>query len=219
MIFFVLSAWTFLRAVFGDAASVSLENAALRYQLVVLQRSVARPKVCQRDRFFLVWLSRLWKGWRASLIIVQPGTILAWHRQGFKLYWRWKSRTRAVGRPPIDRDIRDLIRRMARENPTWGRRRIQAELHFLGYDVAELTIAKYMRRRSPRPIPTWRTFLAAHLREIAAVDFFVVPTPHFSPALCLRHSPPRSPRTRACQRHQPSDRDVGGTPGYRRLSL
>jgi putative transposase len=65
---------------------------------------------------------------------------------------------------------------MARENPTWGRRRIQAELRFLGYNVAELTIAKYMRRRSPRPSPTWRTFLAAHLREIAAVDFFVVPT-------------------------------------------
>ena len=176
MSFLVLSVWTFLRAVFGDAATVTLENVALRYQLVVLQRSVARPKVCRRDRIFLIWLSRLWKGWRSSLVIVQPATVLAWHRQGFRLYWRWKSRTRAVGRPPIDRDIRDLIRRMARENPTWGRRRIQAELRFLGYDVAELTIAKYMPLRSPRPSSTWRTFLAAHLGEIAAVDFFLVPT-------------------------------------------
>jgi len=83
-----------------------------------------------------------------------------------------------------------LIRRMARENPTWGRRRIQAELRFLGYDVAELTIAKYMRRRSPRPSPTWRTFLETHLREIAAVDFFVVPTLTFRllfAFLVLRH--------------------------------
>jgi putative transposase len=179
MIFLVLSAWTFLRAVFGDAVTVTLENVALRYQLVVLQRSVARPRVCRRDRIFLVWLARLWTGWRASVVIVQPATVLAWHRQGFQLYLRWKSRTRVVGRPPIDRDIRDLIRRMACENPTWGRLRIQAELHFLGYDVAELTIAKYMRRRPPRPSPTWRTFLGAHLHEIAAVDFFVVPTPTF----------------------------------------
>jgi hypothetical protein len=171
-----LGVWTFLRALFGDAAAVSLENVALRYQLVVLQRSVGRPRICQWDRIFWVWLSRIWTGWRSSVVIVQPATVLAWHRQGFQLYWRWKSRPPAVGRPLILKEIRDLIRRMARENRTWGRRRIQAELRFLGYDVAELTIAKYMQRRSPRPSPTWRTFLAAHLREIAAVDFFVVPT-------------------------------------------
>ena len=176
MIFLVLSVWTFIRALFGNATAVSLENVALRYQLVVLQRSVGRARVRRRDRIFWVWLARLWKGWRSSLVIVQPATVRAWHRQGFQLYWRWKSRTPAVGRPLIAREIRDLIRRMARENPTWGRRRIQAELRFLGYHVAELTIAKYMRRQSPRPSPTWRTFLAAHLREIAAVDFFVVPT-------------------------------------------
>jgi putative transposase len=110
------------------------------------------------------------------LLIVQPATVLAWHRKGFQLYWRWKSRTRVGGRPPIARDLRCLIRRMASENPTWGRRRLQAELRFLGYEVAELTIAKYMRRRSPRPSPTWRAFLETHCHEIAAVDFFVVPT-------------------------------------------
>jgi putative transposase len=160
MIVLVLGVWTFLRALFTGAAAISLENAALRSQLAVLQRSVRRPKICRWDRLFWVWLSRLWPGWRSSLLIVQPATVLAWHRKGFRLYWRWKSRTRVGGRPPIARDLRCLIRRMASENPTWGRRRLQAELRFLGYEVAELTIAKYMRRRSPRPspsgAPSWR---------------------------------------------------------------
>src|SRR4029453_17645588 len=90
--------------------------------------------------------------------------------------WRWKARPPPVGPPKLDAEIRRLIRRMARENPTWGRRRIQAELALLGYHVAELTVAKYIYRTSPRPSPTWRIFLAAHLREMVAVDFFVVPT-------------------------------------------
>ena len=190
MIFFVRGVWIFLRALCVDAANVSFENIALRQQLAVLQRAVPRPKVYQRDRLFWVCVSRLWSGWRSTLLIVQPATVLAWHRKGFQLYWRWKSRTRTPGRPPIDREIRDLIRRMARENPTWGRRRIQAELRFLGYHVAELTVAKYMRRRSRQPSPTWRTFLETHLREIAAVDFFVVPTLTFRllfAFLVLRH--------------------------------
>ena len=144
----VLGVWTFL-TLLGSSAAVTLENVALRHQLAALQRSVARPRLRRRDRIFWISLSRLWVGWRASLVIVQPATVLAWHRQGFQLYWRWKSRRRAAGRPPIDRNIRTLIRRMARDNPTWGRRRIQAELRFLGYEVAALTVAKYMRRRSP----------------------------------------------------------------------
>jgi putative transposase len=111
-----------------------------------------------------------------SLVIVQPATVPAWHRQGFRLYWRWKSTPHRVGRPKLDAEIRHLIRRMARENPTWGRRRIQAELALLGYRVAELTVAKYMHRASPRPSPTWRAFLTAHARDIVAVDFFLVPT-------------------------------------------
>jgi hypothetical protein len=112
------------------------------------------------------------------------------HRRGFPLYWRCKSRPNPVGRPRLDPELRDLIRRMARENLTWGRRRIRAELALLGYEVAELTVAKYMHRPSPRPSPTWRAFLAAHARELAAIDFFVVPTFTFR-LLCafvvLRH--------------------------------
>jgi len=186
----VLGVWAFVRALLVTSAAVSLENVVLRHQLAVLQRSVGRPRLRRRDRIFWVGLSRLWAGWRSSLVMVQPATVLAWHRQGFQLYWRWTSRSRAAGRPPIDLEIRTLIRRMARENPTWGRRRIQAELGFLGYEVAGLTVAKYMRRPSPRPSSTWRTFLEAHIGDIVAIDFFVVPTLTFRLLfgfLILRH--------------------------------
>jgi putative transposase len=173
----VMGFWTFLRAVLLGSAAIALENMALRHQLRVLQRSVTRPRLSRWDRVFWVRLSRLWASWRASLLIVQPATVLAWHRQGFRLYWRWKSRPNPVGRPRLDAGLRDLIRRMARENPTWGRRRIRAEVALLGYAVAELTVAKYMRRRtSSWPSPTWRAFLHAHLRETVAVDFFLVST-------------------------------------------
>ena len=117
--------WTFLRALLFGSAAIALENLALRHQLVVLQRAVARPRLTRWDRILWVWLSRLWASWRSSLVIVQPATVLAWHRKGFQLYWRWKSRANPVGRPRLDPEIRRLIRRMARENPTWGRRRIQ----------------------------------------------------------------------------------------------
>ena len=173
---YVIGLWTFLRAVLFGSAAVAIENLALRHQLLVLQRSVGRPRLARWDRILWVWLSRVWVGWRSSLAIVQPATVLAWHRQSFQLYWRWKSRPNPVGRPKLDAEIRDLIRRMAKENPTWGRRRIRAELALLGYEVAELTVVKYMHRMSPRPSPTWRAFLATHARDIVAVDFFLVPT-------------------------------------------
>ena len=173
---FVIGLWTLLRAWLLGSTTIALENLALRHQLLVLQRSVVRPHLSRWDRILWVWLSRLWTDWRASLVIVQPATVLAWHRRGFQLYWRWRSKPNPVGRPRLDPELRQLIRRMARENPTWGRRRIRAELALLGYCVADLTVAKYMCRTSPRPSPTWRAFLAAHLREMVAVDFFVVPT-------------------------------------------
>jgi hypothetical protein len=103
-------------------------------------------------------------------------SVLAWHRQGVRLYWRWKSRPKPVGRPRLDHELRQLIRRMARDNPTWGGRRIRAELALLGYEVAELTVAKYMRRTAPRPSPRWRTFLDTHRRDLVAIDFLLVST-------------------------------------------
>jgi integrase len=125
---FVIGLWTLLRVLLFGAAAVTLENLALRHQLLVLQRSVSRPRLARWDRILWVWLSRLWTSWRSSLVIVQPATVLAWHRQGFRLYWRWKSKPHRVGRPKLDAEMRHLIQRMARENPTWSRRRIRAEL-------------------------------------------------------------------------------------------
>jgi putative transposase len=152
----VIGLWTFLRTWLLGSTTIALENLALRHQLLVLQRSVTRPRLSRGDRVFWVWLSRLWAGWRTTLVIVQPATVLAWHRRGFQRYWHRKSRAKPVGRPRLAPELRQLIRRMARENPTWGRRRIRAELALLGYEVAELTITKYMHRTSPRPSPTWR---------------------------------------------------------------
>jgi hypothetical protein len=116
----------------------------------------------------------VWRGWRPSRIVVQPETVLRWHREGFRLYWRWKSRKRC-GRPNLDAEIRALIRRMSRDKPTWGRRRIRSGLPLLGYEVAELTVAKYRVRGGKPPSQGWRVFLANHAPEIAAIDFFTVP--------------------------------------------
>jgi hypothetical protein len=142
----------FLRALFTGSAAIALENLALRHQRIVLQRSVPRPRLARWDRIVWVWLCRWWTGWRSSLLIVQPATVLAWHRQGFQLYWRWKSKTNPAGRPRLDAAIRQLIGRMARENPMWGRRRIHAGLAVLGDEVAELTVvstctARHLGRR------------------------------------------------------------------------
>jgi putative transposase len=165
------------------------ENLALRHQLGILQRSVNRPKLRQRDRILWVWLSRLWPNWRSCLLIVKPDTVIRWHRDGFRLYWRWKSRKKP-GRPKIDAVIRNLIRRMSLENAAWGSPRIQSELALLGYTVDQSTVAKYMFRHRKPPSQTWRTFLANHVPDIAAIDFFVVSTATFRILYCfvvLRH--------------------------------
>ncbi len=106
---FVIGLWTFFRALLFGSAAIALENLALRHQLAVLQRSVRRPRLSRWDRILWVWLSRVWTDWRASLVLVQPATVLAWHRQGFQIYWRWKSRRNPVGRPRLDGNIRHLI--------------------------------------------------------------------------------------------------------------
>ena len=120
---------------------------------------------------------------------MKPETVVRWHRQGFRLYWRWKSRGK-TGRPTTDAEIRSLIRRMARENSTWGAPRIHSELQLLGYVVAESTVAKYMCRPRKPPSQTWRTFLENHVGDIASIDFLVVPTVRFRLLYCfvvLRH--------------------------------
>ena len=134
-------------------------DVALRHQLGALQRGIKRPRLRQRDPILWVWLSRPWSGWRESLTIVKPETVIRWHRDGFKLYWRWKSRKRRPGRPKINADIPSLIRRMCRENATWGAPRIRSELQLLGYVVAESTVAAYMIRNRKPPVPPFHSVL------------------------------------------------------------
>ena len=171
--------FVFVRALLRSQGELAAENLALRQQLAILKDGTKRPRLRPRDRVFWVWLSRLWAGWRSALLIVQPATVVRWHRQGWKLYWRWKSRAKKPGRPPIWREIRDLVRRMCHENPTWGAPRIHSELRLLGYDVSETTVDKYMVRHRKPPSQTWRTFLDNHARDIVAIDFFAVPTATF----------------------------------------
>jgi hypothetical protein len=168
-----------IRAVLGDRIGLAAENLALRQQLAVLRREVKRPRLRPRDRVFWAWLCRLWEDWRSSLVIVRPETVVRWHRQGFRLYWRRKSRSRRDGRPALDADVRALIRRMCVANPTWGAPRIHGELLKLGIGVAETTVAKYMPRRGKPPSPSWRAFLDNHVKDLVSIDFFTVPTATF----------------------------------------
>jgi len=169
----------FLRGVLRNRTELAAENLALRQQLAILQQKSKTPRLRRRDRIFWALLSRFWANWRSSLLIVQPDTVVSWHRQGFKLYWRWKSRKGKVGRPKIKTEIRNLIRRISRENPLWGTPRIQSELAILGHVVAESTIDEYRVHHRKPPSQTWRTFLDNHVKDIVAIDFFTVPTATF----------------------------------------
>ncbi len=180
----------FLRSLLRTQTELAAENLALRQQLAILEHNSKRPRLRKPDRIFWAWLSRLWPNWRSALLVVQPETVVRWHQQGFKLYWRWKSRSRKPGRPKIDAEIRELIRRMSLENPFWGTPRIQSELRLLGYEASKATVDKYKIRRRKPPSQTWRTFLDNHVRDIVAVDFFTVPTATFRILFCfivLRH--------------------------------
>lgn len=167
-----------LADVFKSRSRLAAENLCLRRQLVVLKRRQVRPLLHDADRRFWV-LACCWFGdWRDSLIIVKPDTVIRWHRKGWRAYWRWRStRSKRAGRKRTTPEIRELIRRMARENPLWGQRRIQAELARLGISVGARTVAKYMRcPSSASPSPGWRQFLAEHRQEIWACDLFTVQT-------------------------------------------
>ena len=167
-----------LRSAVRTHRELALENLALRQQLAVWKARQSRPRLTEADRIFWVLLSRLWTNWRHSLQLVQPETVVRWHRDGFRRYWAWKSRRRA-GRPAISTEVRDLIRRMSRANPLWGAPRIHGELLKLGLTVSEATVSKYMVRPRRPPSQVWRAFLKNHARELIALDFFTVPTATF----------------------------------------
>jgi transposase InsO family protein len=169
----------FLFSCFRSRSALARENLVLRQQLsVALHRGIC-PRLSVFDRLFWAALSRCWSDWADALAIVKPATVIRWHRLLFKSYWRRKSRP---GRKPISRETIALIGRLHDSNPTWGAPRIHGELLLLGIDVSEATISRYLkpRRRTPRrPSQTWRTFLANHAPDIAAIDFFTVPTATF----------------------------------------
>ncbi len=170
-----------IAALFMPKALLVAENLCLRQQLVVQRRRNLRLQIEDADRRFWILACRMFSGWRESLLVVKPETVLAWHRKGWRAYWRWRSRPRGIGgRRRIPLELSALIRRMAAENALWGQRRIQAELARLGFKVSERTVAKYMRRPYDGvPSPGWRTFLERHATDIWACDFFCVQTIFF----------------------------------------
>ena len=172
--------FAFLRSWFQSRLQLQAEIVALRHQIIVLRRSQkGRVHLRAADRLFWVWLSRLWSGWRAALAIVKPATVISWHRQGFRLYWAWRSRRGTPGRPPVSHEVRDLIRKMSLANPLWGAPRIHGEFLKLGIEVSQATVATYMARPRKPPSQAWRTFLNNHVKDLVSTDFFVVPTISF----------------------------------------
>ena len=166
-----------VRALVLDRQRLALENLALRQQVAVLRRGVKRPKLEDNDRIFWIGLMRLLSTWRETLAIVQPETVIAWHRRGWRYYWRRKSKAMKIGRPSIGWDLVALIKRLSRENPLWGAPKIVQELAVLGHEVGETTVAKYMvKHRPPDRSQRWRTFIRNHMDVTIACDFFTVPT-------------------------------------------
>jgi len=173
----------FLRLCLRFPTALAAENLFLRKQLALYQeRQVAPRRATNTTRFALAWLSR-WFDWHQALVLVQPATLLHWHRQGFGPLWRWKSR---AGRPSIPTDLQVLIRRMAQENPTWGQERIANELLLkLGLRVSPRTVRKYMPKRGDHGYgkratsQRWRTFVRNHAQAIVACDFCVIVTATF----------------------------------------
>jgi transposase InsO family protein len=166
---------TVVANLFKSRRRLELENLFLRHQLNIALRRAPQRQLRGSDRALLVWMTWLWPSLLRLSRVVQPDTILRWHRAGSRTYWRWKSRGRP-GRPRVGREVRELIRRMSTENPLWGAPRIHGELLKLGFEIAESTVSKYMIRRRGPPSQTWRTFLRNHADAIAAIDLCVVPT-------------------------------------------
>ena len=183
---------TFIGLKIRITSYLAAQNLALRQQLAVMKRTNKRPKLKTLDRLFWVLLSRIWSPWRKSLIIVKPETVVRWHRNGFKLFWKFKSKPKGQGRPHINREIYDLVTKIATANPSWGAPRIHGELLRLGFEVSERTVSKLMPRHpvNEKRSQSWRTFLNNHAYK-CSIDFFVVPTATFKilfVLVILRHS-------------------------------
>src|SRR6266436_3875441 len=180
-----------VRSRLKSRARLEAENIVPRQQVIVLSRkSPSRVWLRSIDRLIFVWMYRPFPSILNAITVVKPETVIRWHQRGFRAYWRWKSRRRG-GRPKIDREIRDLIRGMSKENSLWGAPRIHGELLMLGIEVAESTVARYMMRRLGPPSQGWKTFLRNHAAGIASLDLFVVRTISFKllyGLVILRHA-------------------------------
>jgi hypothetical protein len=171
-----------VRSLFVSRGALVLENLALRQQLAAYERTCKRPRLRTADRVFWVWLSKLWPKWSSVLLIVKPQTVIGWHRQGFKLYWRQRSRRIGLGRPAIALEHIAFIQMMSRDNPSWGEDKIDEELRVkFGVGHSTSTIRKYMTRRRPRGDgQRWRTFIKNHSHEVFACDFMTQYTALFA---------------------------------------
>src|SRR4029450_4466126 len=167
-------------SLFKSKSRLEAENAALRHQLIVLQRKVGGPvPLTGRDLLFFVQLYRGFASVLKAVTIIRPETLVRWHRAGFRRYWRWKSRNLGGG-PRINADLRGGIRRMSVENVLWGAPHIHGELLKLGFAVAQSTVTKYMAKGRGPSSQGWGTFVRNHAPNIAALDLFVVPTIGFN---------------------------------------
>lgn len=165
-----------------------LENLALRQQFSVMIPKRLRGRLTSSDKLFWALLCCIWSGWKRAILIVQPETVIRWHRAGFKLYWKWFSRKQAVvGRKPTSRKLRELIFRIVAENRTWGAPRIHGELKMFGFDILERTVLRWKRKapRNPEAAKRWAAFLSNHRVAIAAMDFFTMPTLTFGTLYCF----------------------------------
>jgi hypothetical protein len=221
--------WIFVVDIFKSRRRLEAENLFLHHQLnIALRRAPPRLRLYGSDRALLVWMTRIWPGLLDISRVVKPETILRWHRSGFTAFWRWKSRNRA-GRPKVDRELRDLIRRMSKENPLWGAPRIHGELLMLGFEVAQSTVSKYMVRGRTPPSQSWRTFLRNHMEVIAAIDMprarhcrdgsIHCPDHWLQPALCLRRCSAEPERAGLDQRYTKSYGRMDRAPDNRGIPL
>lgn len=176
----ILSLLGALRSALRTRVDLAIENLALRQQLANLRRTSSRPRLRNSDRAFWLVLSLLWSRWADVLIVVKPDTVLRWHRTGFRLFWRWKSRSGGPSHGGVSQETRRLIRQMAEANVGWGAPRIHGELLKLGIDVSERSVSRFKppKLRKP-PSQTWRTFLDNHVGSLASIDFFTLPTATF----------------------------------------
>jgi putative transposase len=180
MVALILRVFGALRSALRTRADLALENLALRQQLANLRRTSSRLRLRNSDRAFWLVLSRFWSRWADVLVVVKPDTVLRWHRAGFRLFWRWKSRSHGPAEGSVAPEVRRLIRQKAEANVGWGAPRIHGELLKLGIDIGERSVSRFMppTPRKP-PSQTWRTFLDNDVASLASIDFFTVPTATF----------------------------------------